>query len=83
MKEIKGNFWETPAKYKCITTNGIVKKNGDTVMGAGISKEAVERAKAEFSVNIAKILGDKLRRNGKKQCFYFSWNKLRQLSNKI
>lgn len=43
MIEINGNFWEYPAQYYCVTTNGIVKNNGELVMGAGIALEAKNR----------------------------------------
>lgn len=40
MIEKIGNIWDFPADATCVTTNGIVKKNGDLVMGAGIALEA-------------------------------------------
>lgn len=47
MKEITGNIWELFEKEDvdaiCITTNGVVKSNGELVMGAGIAKEASDR----------------------------------------
>lgn len=43
MKEAKYNLWTFPAEYRCITTNGIVKNNGELVMGAGIALEAKRR----------------------------------------
>jgi len=43
MKEIQGDIWQSKADYICITTNGIVKKDGCLVMGAGIAKEAADR----------------------------------------
>jgi len=40
MKEIKGNIFEQlDADAICVTTNGIVKANGELVMGAGIAKQ--------------------------------------------
>lgn len=44
MKESTGNLWDAKPEFiKCITTNGIVKKNGELVMGAGIALQAKER----------------------------------------
>lgn len=40
----------------CITTNGIVKRDGLAVMGAGIAKQAVN----QYGINVAKTLGHKL-----------------------
>ena len=44
MKYAKGNIWvvHNPAPV-CITTNGIIKNNGDLVMGAGIALQAKQR----------------------------------------
>lgn len=43
MIEVTGNIWDHPCKYKCVTTNGVVKPNGELVMGAGIALQAKER----------------------------------------
>jgi len=44
MEEVKGNIWDYADQgYIVIPTNGIVKKNGDAVMGAGLAKEAARR----------------------------------------
>jgi hypothetical protein len=44
MKELTGNLWDArPEFIKCITTNGVVKKNGELVMGAGVALQAKER----------------------------------------
>lgn len=43
MIEVNADIWTYPADYRCITTNGIVKKNGELVMGAGIALEAAKR----------------------------------------
>lgn len=41
MLEVKCNIWTYPTDfYRCITTNGVVMKNGELVMGGGIAKEA-------------------------------------------
>ncbi|KKL16757.1 hypothetical protein LCGC14_2492410 [marine sediment metagenome] len=36
----RGNIWTYPAEVVLITTNGIVKKNGEAVMGRGCAREA-------------------------------------------
>lgn len=45
MKEVKGDFWKF-AKYAdaiCVTTNGVVKANGELVMGKGIALQFAQR----------------------------------------
>ena len=40
----KGNIWTYLGKYPiCITTNAVIKMNGEAVMGAGIALEAAKR----------------------------------------
>jgi len=43
--EINYDLWELHALgfYVCITTNGIIKANGELVMGAGIAKQAAAK----------------------------------------
>lgn len=44
MKEITGNIFDIKdADAICCTTNGVVKANGELVMGAGIAKQFAER----------------------------------------
>lgn len=43
MKEIRGNIWNTDCDVIAITTNGIVKNNGELVMGKGIALQAKQR----------------------------------------
>ena len=43
MLEKKGDIWESGAEAICVTTNGVVKKDGTLVMGAGIAKQAATR----------------------------------------
>lgn len=43
MIEQNVNLWDCPAKYRCVTTNGVVKSNGELVMGAGIALQAKQR----------------------------------------
>jgi hypothetical protein len=37
------DLWSVRADAKCVTTNGVVRKDGKLVMGAGIAKEAADR----------------------------------------
>ena len=48
----------TKENIVCVTTNGIIKRDGTAVMGAGIAKTANLRFK------VAKKLADSLRTNG-------------------
>lgn len=63
MKEIYGNAWELlcTGEYDalCITTNGMVKKNGECVMGRGIAAQF-----KKYYPFAPKILGDKIIANG-------------------
>ncbi len=43
MKEYVGDIWQSGADVICVTTNGVLRKNGDLVMGAGIALEAKKR----------------------------------------
>lgn len=57
-----GDIFELPKHHMeavCITTNGIVKKNGCAVMGAGIAKQASIRFHG-----LARNLGDRLTQYG-------------------
>lgn len=47
-----------PNQAICVTTNGIIKRNGEAVMGAGIAKSVNTR------YNVARILANHLRANG-------------------
>ncbi len=40
MIEKVGNIWQTSCEVIVITTNGVVKSNGELVMGKGIAKDA-------------------------------------------
>ena len=66
MKEIKGDIFDYIgiADAICVTTNGIVKKNGELVMGAGIAK-----AMANKYPDLAKVLGKKVNTTGKNIVF--------------
>ena len=52
------NIFDEPCDAVCVTTNGIVKTNGEAVMGAGIAKEA------NIRYNVAAVLGSKLTTRG-------------------
>jgi len=44
MKEATGDLWQAKPQFiRCITTNGVVKKNGELVMGRGNALQAKER----------------------------------------
>lgn len=61
MEELVGNIWRECIGFDalCVTTNGVVKKNGDAVMGKGIALEAKERFPT-----LPTILGRKLASSG-------------------
>ena len=59
MIEKYGDIWNVQADWICITTNGMVKKDGKGVMGAGIAKQAKMRFK-----NIDLALGKSIKENG-------------------
>ena len=66
MKEIKGDIFDYIgiADAICVTTNGIVKKDGSLVMGAGIAK-----AMADKYPDLPKVLGKKVNTTGKNIVF--------------
>lgn len=59
MIEIVGNMWSIDTDAICVTTNGIVKKNGEAVMGAGVALQAKNRYP-----NLPKSLATRLRSAG-------------------
>ena len=61
MKEVYGNAWELAKDYDvlCITTNGMVKKNGECVMGRGIAAQF--KNMYPFA---PRILGNKIKKSG-------------------
>jgi hypothetical protein len=64
MRELRGgNLWTVPhAKYICVTTNNVIKSNGEAVMGKGIALQAVEYAARTFNgVNLPLLLAEWLR----------------------
>lgn len=64
MKEIRGDiFAQYDADAICVTTNGVVKKNGELVMGRGIAQQFAERYPC-----LAQYLGEQVTRNGNHVC---------------
>lgn len=64
MLEASGNIFDFPHKHNhteaiCVTTNGIVKKDGRAVMGAGVAKAFRDKFK-----NIDLRLAEHIRKNG-------------------
>lgn len=61
MKERIGNIWDLIGVVDaiCVTTNGMVKRDGTLVMGAGIAKDAAQRFPS-----ISKNLGKLVKTNG-------------------
>jgi hypothetical protein len=61
MQEIKGNFWNLAKNFDvlCVTTNGVVKRNGQLVMGAGIAYQFNLRFP-----QLSSLLGSRVKRNG-------------------
>ena len=56
MIEKKGNIFESNCSVICITTNGIVKANGEVVMGAGVALYA-----KNIFTSIPLIMGKKIK----------------------
>lgn len=59
MRQLECDIWTRPADAICITTNGIVKQNGQCVMGRGIALGASRRY-----YGIATLLGKKISKKG-------------------
>ena len=59
MIEVNGDLWEFDADYRCITTNGYIKRDGTAVMGRGCAREATERYPG-----INEVLGDLMGEHG-------------------
>lgn len=67
MKISSDNIWDAHGKgaWACITTNGIIKKDGMAVMGAGIAKQAASRY-PDLPIKLA----DNLKRYGNRVFVY-------------
>jgi len=76
MKEMVGNIWEQKdADAICVTTNGIVKANGELVMGKGIALEAKQRC-SYLSKRLGQLvtgLGNSVHPIGTEDCIIFSF----------
>ncbi len=59
MEEECGDLWKLPADYRCITTNGALRRNGNAIMGKGIALEARKRYH-----DVEAILGPLINRYG-------------------
>ncbi len=69
MIEVTGDLWTFTHKQpivRCITTNGMVKRDGSCVMGRGCAKEAATRYRS-----LPLLLGQMIRRHGN-MVFHFS-----------
>jgi len=60
MREIKGDLWDHHGLIG-VTTNGVIKSNGELVMGKGIALQA-----AQLYPNLPKLLGDAVAIHGNK-----------------
>lgn len=65
MIEEQGNIWQSKAKWICVTTNSVVKSNGELVMGAGIAKEA-----NNLFPGLSKYLGEQISQFGNNPYYY-------------
>ncbi len=54
-----GDLWTYPADARCVTTNGMLKANGELVMGAGVARQAALRYP-----DLPKLLGRWVSKNG-------------------
>ena len=60
MIEMAGSIWNSnPAYIRCITTNGIVKSNGELVMGRGIALQVKQRYP-----ELPRLLGELVKNGG-------------------
>lgn len=61
MREAYGNLWEyhDRGQWVCITTNGVVRRGGNAVMGRGVALQARNRFP-----KLSSLLGKRLMRNG-------------------
>ncbi len=59
MKEITGDIWDTGDDWVVVPTNGIVRRDGEAVMGRGLAKQA-----ARQHLGLPYILGQNIEREG-------------------
>lgn len=69
MREVRGNLWVFPAQWRCITTNGDVKGNGEAIMGRGCALQAKTRYP-----NLSRELGLRLIHMGNHPHAFQSYN---------
>jgi len=65
MIEVSGNIWDFDG-FHCVTTNSVVKQNGELVMGRGVALDAATRYPS-----IPKKLGDLVKQYGNKPFIFF------------
>lgn len=63
MKEVKGDLWNSDCSIVAVTTNNVIKRNGELVMGAGIAKKAVQ-----CFPRLPRILAEHVKTNGNTPC---------------
>jgi hypothetical protein len=68
MLEECGDLWKLTADFRCITTNGALRRNGNAIMGKGIALAARERCH-----DIEAILGYLINRYGN-HVFHLGYN---------
>lgn len=59
MVEVKGDLWKTPCNWICVPTNGIVKADGEAVMGKGVALQCLQQI-----WNAPMVLGEKIQKHG-------------------
>lgn len=69
MKEITGNLWDYEGRgIIVVTTNGVLNKCGELVMGKGIALQAYGR-----DIRLAKIFGDHVKERGNVPLLFENW----------
>ncbi len=67
MIEECGDLWKLPADFRCVTTNGALRRNGNAIMGKGVALEARKRYH-----DIEAILGSLINKYGN-HVFYLGY----------
>lgn len=76
MKEVREDFWKIMGEWKCIPTNGEVKKNGEAVMEVGLANQAAIRLP-----QFPRILGKMLSQEENNRVHYIgNWDFVRYYS---
>lgn len=55
MLEEYEDFWTISGDYRCITTNAILRKNGNAILGKGVALEA-RRRYPDLEINLGKLI---------------------------